>query len=337
MGEGDQTRSDHAHQLESFEFAPYARHDNDKEIPHPSEFIYGWQGQQQQQQGQAQEDQEDSSTTSTVAPSSSGSVIETVGGRQRRRANGSQRRHMEEGPGSTSMVVGSGSSPEYVAQFGGSYDELFQNKPHVSHCAYVIELHPTVWFEIHYESDRPRDYALFVVGIFGIILLFLLAFDIMVVRRQRKLMATARRTHAVVASLFPETVQKRILEDAAKKDELAVNNSRQNHHDVTAPIAIVKGSGHGTNQTVGSGGGSGGGEFVYGSAPIADFFQSTTILFADLSGFTAWSSTKEPTQVFQLLEKIYCTFDELAQSRGVFKVRTTNEQLLNTERKPVRI
>jgi Adenylate and Guanylate cyclase catalytic domain len=162
----------------------------------------------------------------------------------------------------------------------------------------------------------------------------------MVVRRQRKLMATARRTHAVVASLFPETVQQRILEDAAKKEKEEFmggggaagagsnHNYSSNSHShppnndgtsggTTNSKPIGKGSGHGTNQTVSTAGG----EFVYGSAPIADFFQSTTILFSDLAGFTAWSSTKEPTQVFQLLEKIYCTFDELARSQGVFKVR----------------
>lgn len=36
--------------------------------------------------------------------------------------------------------------------------------------------------------------------------------------------------------------------------------------------------------------------------PIADLFPKTTILFADLAGFTAWSSEREPSQVFTLLE-----------------------------------
>jgi class 3 adenylate cyclase len=35
---------------------------------------------------------------------------------------------------------------------------------------------------------------------------------------------------------------------------------------------------------------------------IASFFPETTVMFADISGFTAWASTREPTQVFQLLE-----------------------------------
>lgn len=44
-------------------------------------------------------------------------------------------------------------------------------------------------------------------------------------------------------------------------------------------------------------------------------------MFLDLCGFTAWSSEREPSQVFQLLETLYAAFDELAKNMGVFKVR----------------
>ena len=43
-------------------------------------------------------------------------------------------------------------------------------------------------------------------------------------------------------------------------------------------------------------------------------------MFADLVGFTAWSSVREPVQVFILLETVYGAFDEIAKKRGVFKV-----------------
>jgi hypothetical protein len=56
-------------------------------------------------------------------------------------------------------------------------------------------------------------------------------------------------------------------------------------------------------------------DFMYKSKPIADLFPETTILFADISGFTAWSSTREPCQVFVLLETIYKAFDEIAKRR----------------------
>ena len=59
--------------------------------------------------------------------------------------------------------------------------------------------------------------------------------------------------------------------------------------------------------------------------PIADFFPETTILFADIRGFTAWSSSREPTQVFILLETLYNAFDKVANARGVFKVETIGD------------
>jgi hypothetical protein len=44
------------------------------------------------------------------------------------------------------------------------------------------------------------------------------------------------------------------------------------------------------------------------SRPIAEKFEHTTILFADLAGFTKWSSTRRPEEVFELLETLYCAF-----------------------------
>jgi class 3 adenylate cyclase len=63
----------------------------------------------------------------------------------------------------------------------------------------------------------------------------------------------------------------------------------------------------------------------FGSEPIADFFPHTTVLFADLSGFTAWSSTREPSQVFTLLETLYGAMDKAARKLGVFKVETVGD------------
>jgi class 3 adenylate cyclase len=48
-------------------------------------------------------------------------------------------------------------------------------------------------------------------------------------------------------------------------------------------------------------------------------------MFADIVGFTAWSSMREPSQVFTLLETIYQAFDEIAQRRHIFKVETVGD------------
>jgi len=50
-----------------------------------------------------------------------------------------------------------------------------------------------------------------------------------------------------------------------------------------------------------------------------------TIFFADIAGFTKWSSSRSPTEVFELLEAIYGTFDELAKKRQVYKVETIGD------------
>jgi class 3 adenylate cyclase len=59
--------------------------------------------------------------------------------------------------------------------------------------------------------------------------------------------------------------------------------------------------------------------------PIADLFPNCTVLFADISGFTAWSSTRDPAQVFILLQTVYQAFDEIANQRKVFKVETIGD------------
>ena len=45
----------------------------------------------------------------------------------------------------------------------------------------------------------------------------------------------------------------------------------------------------------------------------------------NVAGFTAWSSQREPHQVFKLLETLYAEFDALANQRGVFKVETVGD------------
>ena len=59
--------------------------------------------------------------------------------------------------------------------------------------------------------------------------------------------------------------------------------------------------------------------------PIADLFPNTTVLFADITGFTAWSSEREPSRVFTLLENLYRSFDAIASKLKVFKVETIGD------------
>ena len=44
-----------------------------------------------------------------------------------------------------------------------------------------------------------------------------------------------------------------------------------------------------------------------------------------MAGFTAWSSTRSPEDVFTLLESLYGAFDNIAKKRRVFKVETIGD------------
>ena len=55
------------------------------------------------------------------------------------------------------------------------------------------------------------------------------------------------------------------------------------------------------------------------------FLNSYTLRFADLAGFTYWSSKRSPPTVFKLLETFYQAFDEIAKRRKVFKVETIGD------------
>lgn len=135
-------------------------------------------------------------------------------------------------------------------------------------------------------------------------------YDYVITNRQRQLLAVANQTHKLISSLFPKAIQKRIFEDAANAVREQRALQRSDYEDVLGE------SSHAQLESI-----------KYGSKKkaIADYFPNATIFFGDLVGFTAWSSTREPTQVFELLETLYHAFDEIARRRKVFKVETVGD------------
>ena len=54
-------------------------------------------------------------------------------------------------------------------------------------------------------------------------------------------------------------------------------------------------------------------------------FATLPSLVSDITGFTAWCASREPSQVFILLETIYSAYDTIAKKRKVFKVETIGD------------
>jgi len=59
--------------------------------------------------------------------------------------------------------------------------------------------------------------------------------------------------------------------------------------------------------------------------PILDTYDEATVLFADIANFTKWSSGRDPRQVFELLERLYAKFDQLAVRHCVAKIETIGD------------
>ena len=59
--------------------------------------------------------------------------------------------------------------------------------------------------------------------------------------------------------------------------------------------------------------------------PIADQFESASILFADVVDFTPWSERLPPAAVVGYLDHVFSHFDELAERYGLEKIKTIGD------------
>jgi adenylate cyclase len=59
--------------------------------------------------------------------------------------------------------------------------------------------------------------------------------------------------------------------------------------------------------------------------PIADQFDSASILFADVVDFTPWSERLLPAEVVGYLDRLFTHFDELAERHGLEKIKTIGD------------
>lgn len=58
---------------------------------------------------------------------------------------------------------------------------------------------------------------------------------------------------------------------------------------------------------------------------IAEHFAEVSVLFADIVGFTALSTTMSPVDVVQLLNRLFSEFDHLADQHGLEKIKTIGD------------
>jgi guanylate cyclase len=66
----------------------------------------------------------------------------------------------------------------------------------------------------------------------------------------------------------------------------------------------------------------------HGDERIADRYPETTVLFADLAGFTPWARRTDPDAVVSFLDDLFRRFDALAATCGVEKIKTIGDSYM---------
>ena len=130
------------------------------------------------------------------------------------------------------------------------YDELgvhydipsFQApNPDSDQCSYFMDFYPTKELEESYQTKTPFVFTSIVVGVFLFTSVVFCLYDMLVERRQRKVLHSATATGAIVNDLFPEEFQDRLFDAPGKE---------------------------GKSQDL-------------QSKPLADFFPDATVMFAE--------------------------------------------------------
>jgi len=190
-----------------------------------------------------------------------------------------------------------------------SFSGIYPTSDHVF-CSYRLLVFPTVDAHTLFLTNRP----VLVQGVVALLFLFtvsiFLGYDCLVERRQRRVLADVTRTNSIVSSLFPRGVRDRLFFQNQTNPSrvsleaapfLRLKNFMANDNVAPQRSKSVKAT---------------------TAEPIAELFPHCSVLFADVSGFSAWASERQPSEVFTLLETIFTSFDSIARKLNIFKVET---------------
>eukprot|EP00980_Cylindrotheca_fusiformis_P014103 scaffold3710_cov103-Cylindrotheca_fusiformis.AAC.2 len=166
----------------------------------------------------------------------------------------------------------------------------------------TLHIYPSEALEKKFETHNRTIYTSVVVVIFSFTVLVFLLYDFVVARLQKKVMDRINKQDMIVANVFPSAIRDRLYQ--------AQGNALQQSQMVDQSTNSA-----GTDNEMGT----------MGAAPLADLFPNTSVVFADIAGFTSWSSAREPQQVFILLENIYGALDTIANRFSIFKVETVGD------------
>eukprot|EP00934_Nitzschia_sp_Nitz4_P002708 Nitzschia sp. Nitz4//scaffold42_size132992//119267//129070//NITZ4_003422-RA/size132992-processed-gene-0.49-mRNA-1//-1//CDS//3329551787//2698//frame0 len=227
--------------------------------------------------------------------------------------HGSHARYMGQGDLHETKYSHMGVETEFGSFSSYEYSEDILDDIPDGQCLYRISVYPSDEFAGQFLTSAPRRFALILACTFALTCLVFLLYDKFVEVRQRAVMKSAIMSGTVVNSLFPEEVRNRLYN---KQDSSGGGGTDSNK--VRAAVGFLNPGNN--NQAINKFP-----DLETDRMAIADLYPDCTVCFLDVVGFTQWSSGREPSHVFKLLETLYKSFDKSAKRLGVFKVETVGD------------
>lgn len=131
-------------------------------------------------------------------------------------------------------------------------------------CRYDVSVYPTEAFHHAYVSDSPGSFLFGLVGTFALLLAVFVAYDTFVRQRNSKLVLHAAKSSEIVAGMIPEQFRERMLNET--KTNLQARGDKGARDANMIPSGAV--------------------------GTLAELHPTTTILFAAIVGFAAWTSVR---------------------------------------------
>ena len=173
-----------------------------------------------------------------------------------------------------------------VAHFESLFMEhSYMPEAETNFCGYQVSFFPSSSFKKHYVDNKPDAYRGIVLGVFLFIVGIFWCYDTLIERRQGKVIDAAAKSDAIVRSLFPSNIREKLYEQAHPQKKPDGKGSWKNPAAIGPEKGVIETPKNMLKSFIARSPDDPASHVSQDarlSAPIADLYPQTTIMFAGM-------------------------------------------------------